>query len=146
MVALQLPVTIDFLNVRTRFPSQARKSAFEYSNNQRAFETSPDHPTVIGAFLSSKEESLPLIHRTQMISGASLNSSVKILKPQHYQPNQLQRLKPWNSLRRQKLSCWYHRNSSPDSSVSFQISPKWYQHSPIRRRPSTSDCLPHMSS
>ena len=35
MVALQLPVAIGFRFERTRFPSEIRKPAFEYPNNQR---------------------------------------------------------------------------------------------------------------
>ena len=146
MVALQLPVAIGFRFERTRFPSEIRKPAFEYPNNQRAFEMSSDCSLVIGAFLSPKEESVLLIHRTRTINGASLNSPVQILKSQHHRFNQTQRLNPSNSLRHQKLSCWYHRDSSPNLSVPFQFTLKWYQHFSIKHRPSTFDCLPHSSS
>ena len=145
MVALQLPVAIDFLPVRTRFPSQARKSAFKYSNNQRASRTSPDRPNVIGAFPSLKEESTPLIHRTHTINGASSNSSVKFFKTTTSPLQSTPTNKTLEFTETFELSCWYHRNSSPDSSVPFQFTLKWYQHSPIRCRPSTSDCLPHSS-
>lgn len=143
--SLQLPAAIGFRFERTRFLSEIRKPAFEYPNNQRAFRMTSDCSLVIGAFLSPKEESVLLIHRTRTINGASLNSPAQILKSQRYRFDQPQQSNPSNSLRHQKLSCWYHWDSSPNLLVSFQLVLKWYQHSPIKRRPSTFNCLPHSS-
>lgn len=143
--SLQLPATIGFRFERTRLPSRIRNPASEYPNNQRAFQMSSDCSLVIGAFLPPKEESVLLIHRTRTINGASLNSPAQILKSQRRQFDQFQQSNLSNSLRHQKLSCCYHRDSSPNLSVSFQFVLKWYQHLSIKRRPSTFDCLPHSS-
>eukprot|EP00956_Cyclotella_meneghiniana_P016403 scaffold25899_cov37-Cyclotella_meneghiniana.AAC.2 len=79
MVALQLPVAIDFQFERTRFPSQTRKSAFEYPNNQRAFLLPSNRSSFNGVLLSSKEGSFSMIHRTER-NGVLLNSTIADFK------------------------------------------------------------------
>ena len=76
MVALQLPAAIDFRFERTRFPSQTRKSAFEYPNDQRALLLPSNRSSFNGVLLSSKEGSfpIPMIHRTER-NGVSSNST-----------------------------------------------------------------------
>ena len=79
MVALQLPVAIGFRFERTRFPSQIRRSAFEYPNNQRVPLISPDCP-IIGALLLTKKLPVLLAHQIEQSSVPQRIHSVTIFK------------------------------------------------------------------
>ena len=76
----QLPVmAIGFRFEQTRFPSEIRKPAFEYPNNQRV-PLIPSDCQVIGALLSTKKPWVSLAHQIEQSSVPQRIHSVTIFK------------------------------------------------------------------
>ena len=145
MVALQLPVAIGFRFERTRFPSEIRKPAFEYPNNQRV-PLIPSDCQVIGALLSTKKRPVSLAHQTAQSSVPRRIHSVTIFKitPQSIESISMIQPTEFNGVSEPLVLIPSESFSRFIGAVSKHLKP--YQHSSIKRRPSTFDCLPHPSS
>eukprot|EP00956_Cyclotella_meneghiniana_P015809 scaffold24550_cov60-Cyclotella_meneghiniana.AAC.14 len=137
MVALQLPVAIDFQFERTRFPSQIR-------NNRQRVPLIPSDCQVIGALLSTEKPSVSLAHQIEQSSVPQRIHSVMIFKitPPSKESTSMIQSTEFNGLSETLVLISSGSFSRFIGAVSKHLIPINIL---VGHRPSMSDYLPHSS-